>query len=63
MTPDLFAPETAPWQGWLRRRGGRWRIASSGDTEAEAFRRLLDAAQRDGLAHHDLLVLPRGDQP
>ena len=51
------------FQGWRRRRGGRWWIASQGETEAEAFRKLLDAAQADGCGHGDLIVLPVGEEP
>jgi len=55
--------ELAPWIGWLRRPKGRWWIASDGQTESGAFTRLLDASRRDGLGHHDLLVLPRDEEP
>jgi hypothetical protein len=68
-TPSLFPTDastvTAPpkFQGWRRRRGGRWRIASTGQTEAEALTRMLDAARTDPPGSYDNLVLPYGDQP
>jgi hypothetical protein len=51
---------------WERVRDGRsfgkWKIAATGETEQEAFRNAL-APPLAGIAHRDLLVLPRGEQP
>jgi hypothetical protein len=51
------------FQGWRRRRGGRWWVECSADTEAECFRRLLDVAERDAAGSFDQVILPAGDRP
>lgn len=67
-TPTLFPPaaptDTPPkYQGWRRRRGGRWWVVCGADTEVECFRLLLAVAQRDVTGAFDQVILPAGDEP
>jgi hypothetical protein len=57
-------PEPPPeWIGWRRPQRGRWKAVSRGESEAEAFRKLLDVADRDRFGSFDCIVLPEGQKP
>lgn len=49
--------------GWFRIRGERWKPVVSGDTDPEAFRKLLEHSSKIKAHASDLLVLPVGVKP
>jgi hypothetical protein len=55
------ATTPAAWLGWYKPRRGTWQVVVSGDSEAEAFARLLRHDAPD--PHGELLTLPAGRRP
>jgi hypothetical protein len=61
--PPVEKTKIVAWVGWRRAKGARWKPVSEGQTESEAFKKLLEIADQGGSGSFDSIVLPAGRKP